>query len=143
MNPRIKDVILLLCAIGVIALIPVFIYRTGTIETDMPEFTSEMLVSTAQQARKSAHQQAEQRKVRKLLTCEIDDDCIIVDKDPCGCLVGPQGVTAINASYTFEFNKEMENVMAKACPETEPSQEKECSPTARPVCRENACRIVY
>lgn len=143
MSTKIRNVIVSFCVIIICCLIPVFFMRGGMIEVDFPVLDSKLLTETAEQTQKAAQRTAAQRRHRKLVSCQSDEDCVIVDKDPCGCLVGPQGVTAINASYTLEFNKMQEGVMAKACPEGEPSQEKECSPSAQAVCQAHVCRIQY
>jgi adenine-specific DNA glycosylase len=88
-------------------------------------------------------EQAAKKVARRMYRCETDEDCVIVDKDPCGCWVGPSGVTAINVAYILDFNKMTQKSLAKTCPDTEPSVDKECSPSARAVCKEKVCRIVY
>lgn len=143
MSPKIKNVITLFCIIIICCLIPVFFLRGGVIETDMPQLDAKLLAEAAEQNQKNVQRTNTQRRARKMVSCQTDDDCIIVDKDPCGCLVGPQGVTAINAAYTLDFNKLQEDLVAKACPEGEPSQIKECSPSAYAVCRAHVCRIQY
>ena len=82
--------------------------------------------------------------ISKMTACNTNEECVIVDKDPCGCLKGPEGVTAINASYSLEFSKLMEKrfALATACPSVG-STEKECSASARPVCLQNRCKIGY
>ncbi len=116
----------------------------------MPALSREELAANKEDYQKQEAQQEAQERARRIakaravnFACQSDEDCIIVDKDPCGCLVGPKGVVAINAARTLEFNKTLENVMAKACPDGAPSQEKECSPNARAVCRNKTCKIIY
>lgn len=143
MKTKIKALCLLVCAACMLVLIPVFLSKDNPIEISMPVMTEQQAAAQEQAHQKAAQASAKKAKVRRILRCETDDDCIIVDKDPCGCLVGPEGVTAINASYTLEFNKMQSGVLAKACPDSAPSQEKGCSPSAVAVCRENICEIDY
>lgn len=143
---KIKQIFLFLCALGVIAAIPVVLSRREVIPTDMPALSREDVAANKQNYEKQEAQERARRaaKARSVnFACTADEDCIIVDKDPCGCLVGPKGVVAINASRSLEFTKSLGNVLAKACPDGEPSQEKECSPNARAVCRNKTCKIVY
>ena len=147
---KIKQILQLLCALAVIAAIPVVLSRREVIPTDMPALTREDIMANKQDYEKQEAKQEEQERSRRAAkaraaysACTADEDCIIVDKDPCGCLVGPKGVTAINMARSLEFTKAQGNVMAKACPDGEPSQERECSPNARAVCRQKMCKIVY
>lgn len=143
MKTKLKALFLLICAGCILASIPVFLSKDNPIEVSMPVLTEQQASAQEEAQQKAAQVSAKKAKVRRVFGCQTDDDCIIVDKDPCGCLIGPEGVTAINASYTLEFNKMQSNVLAKACPDRAPSREKECSPLARAVCRENACQIDY
>ena len=116
----------------------------------MPALSRAEIVANKQEYEKQEAKQEAQERARRIakarsvnFACKADEDCIIVDKDPCGCLVGPKGVVAINASRSLEFTKSLGNVLAKACPDGAPSQEKECSPNARAVCRNKTCKIIY
>ena len=150
MMSKLKQVLLLLCALGILCSIPLFLSRRSTIETNMPALSSQEIIPNKKDYQRYMAEQEAEERARRLAkkraanyACQADSDCIIVDKDPCGCLVGPQGATAINAAYTLDFNKLQSNLVAKACPEGEPSVERECSPSAQPVCLENVCRIAY
>lgn len=143
MKNKIKSFCLLGCAACVLVSIPVFFSKDLPIEVSMPVLTEQQAAAQEEAQQKAAQASAHKAKVRRVFRCQADEDCIIVDKDPCGCLVGPSGVTAINASYTLDFNKMQSGVLAKACPDRAPSQEKECSPSAQAVCRENVCHIDY
>lgn len=143
MKFKIKEIILLVCALGALGLIPVFLSKDQPIEVSVPVLDLAQLEAKEAKQQQAAVESAEQAKMRRMVSCTVNEDCIIVDKDPCGCLVGPQGVTAINAAYTLDFNKLQSNLVAKACPEGAPSAERECSPSAQPVCLENVCRIAY
>ena len=143
MKAKLKAACLLVCALGILSLIPVFLSKDEPITVSVPLLDVAQMEAKEAQEQKAAEQAAAQAKRRRLYSCTVDEDCIIVDKDPCGCLVGPQGVTAINAAYTLDFNKQQSNLITKACPEGEPSMEKECSPTAQAVCEQNYCTIIY
>lgn len=143
MKAKLKAACLLICALGILLLIPVFLSKDEPITVSVPLLDAAQMEAKEAQEQKAAEQAAAQAKRRRLYSCTVDEDCIIVDKDPCGCLVGPQGVTAINAAYTLDFNKQQSNLITKACPEGEPSMEKECSPTAQAVCEQNYCTIIY
>ena len=150
MMNTIKQGLLLLCALGVIASVPMFLARRSTIETDMPALSSEEIIAAKEDYQRQVAEQEAQERARRVAkaraanyACQTDSDCIIVDKDPCGCLIGPKGVVAINASRSLEFTQSLGNVMAKTCPEGAPSTQNECSPSARAVCRNKTCKIIY
>jgi len=143
MKSKIKALLLLVCAACALVLIPVFLSKDKPIEVNMSFVRLQDVQKQEQQQQKAAQVTAKKNRVRRILHCQTDEDCIIVDKDPCGCLAGPEGVTAINAEYTLDFDKMHASLMTKACPDGEPSREKECSPDARAVCQENMCKIVY
>ncbi len=151
MNPKIKGLCLLICAAFVLVMAFSFFFRATPIEVQMPLVTKQM-VEENQQAIKNAEErrqsEAAQRRRAELQAsfhrCQADSDCIIVDRDPCGCLKGPEGVTAINANMSLEFSRFLEKraAVAEVCPSIG-SVERECSATARPVCQQNMCKIVY
>lgn len=143
MKNKLKNLLLLACAGCVLVLIPVFFTQDKPIEVTIPTLTEKEFTAQQETQQKAAQATAQKARVRRVFRCQADEDCIIVDKDPCGCLIGPEGVTAINASYTLDFDKMQSRAVTKACPDRAPSQEKECSPSAVPVCRENVCRIAY
>ena len=151
MNTKIKGLFLLLCA-AVLVFIGMSLFSgSQRIEVSMPIFTQQMVNEL--QAQKAAVEQKRQNvqaareraeTENKVYSCQTDEDCVIVDKDPCGCLKGPEGVTAINASWSLEFSKLVEKEFASGstCPSVG-STVRECSDTAMPVCQENHCRIVW
>lgn len=151
MSQIIKGTVLWVCAFVAAVLAVSFFSRSQAIEVQVPLVTKQMIEENqAQIQQEQQHRQntllAKRRaelEVR-LYQCQSNEDCIIVDKDPCGCLKGPQGVTAINAGLSLEFSRLMEKTFSAttACPSVA-SVEKECAPTARPVCRFNRCQIVY
>ena len=151
MIKKIINIILCCCAVGVLLLAFAFYSHSEKIEANIPLLTIEMAeeYQALQKATADKRQSAQVARERadmqvKVVTCEADEECIIVDQDPCGCLKGPEGVTAINSSYSLEFSRLIEKnfAQATACP-LEASREKECSSSARAVCQEKRCRIVY
>ena len=117
-----------------------------------PYLLTKQMLTEHQEEMQEAHQkrQSEQAARRRaevavrMGECESDEDCIIVDKDPCGCLRGPESITTINANYSLEFSRLVEKkfATATACPSVG-SVEKECSATAHPVCQNKHCKIAY
>ncbi len=151
MMSKIKGLVLLICAAGAILFALVFFSRPVPIEASFPRVTSEMVeenkIKVAEQEKQQAQEEAARKRAElevRLYRCSSDEDCIIVDKDPCGCLRGPKGVTAINSNLSLEFSRLMDKQFAgqKMCPSTS-STEKECSPSARAVCQAKHCKIVY
>ena len=137
---------LLICAGVVLVSLPVFLTHLSPIQVNLSKAAQkdtaepeEAMPSRQSQPSKEAALKA---KLQKISGCEADEDCVIVDKDPCGCFIGPSGVTAINALYTLEFDKMQSHAITKACPEI-PSTEQACSDTARAVCQDNTCKIIY
>lgn len=143
MKKLIKNV-LCLCGAVLIGMWLSLLMRNSTpLDVEMKVLHSEELAKKEEAQQKAAQASAARAMNKRIFSCSSDEDCIIVDKDPCACLVGPQGVTAINASYTIEFNKLHAGNITKTCPEVSPSVEKECSPSARAVCANRSCKIVY
>lgn len=151
MNHKIKGLILLICAALAALMTVVFFSRSTPIEAQMPLVTRQMIdenqaeIQKQEQLRQSsaaARRRAELEN--RLYQCQSGEECIIVDKDPCGCLKGPEGVTAINSAMSLDFSRAMEKqfAAATACPSAG-STERECSPSARAVCEQNRCKIVY
>lgn len=143
MKSKIHSFVLLIFAGCGILLIPLFLANDNPIEVTMPSISKQEMEKKAEQEKQAAKAASVKAKTRRMYSCQVNEDCIIVDKDPCGCLVGPSGVVAINASYTLDFNRTQASQVTKACPDTEPSQERECSATAEAVCLKNVCKIVY
>ncbi len=146
MSHKIRDMFLLICSGLVLVSLPIFLTHLSPIHVDLSQGTQK---DTAESEEAAASRQTPQSKaaalkakLQKISSCEIDEDCVIVDKDPCGCFAGPSGVTAINALHTLEFDKMQSHAITKACPEIQ-STEQECSDTARAVCRDNTCKIIY
>ena len=143
MKRKIKNVTYACVAALVLVLIPIFMAKDKPIQVNLHTLKEEEVSVQEEKKQKAAHVSAAQVIRRRIYQCQADEDCIIVEKDPCGCWVGPSGVTAINASRTFEFNQMYTQAVTKTCPEGEPSVVRECSPSAHPVCRENLCKIEY
>lgn len=143
MKSKLRAFLLLICAACVFVSIPVFVAKDTPIEIYVPVRTEKQAAEHEEAQQKAAQAAAQKAKARRIYRCQTNDDCVIVDKDPCGCAVGPSGVTAINVDFILEFSKTKSGVLAKACPDRAPSQERECSPNAQAVCRENMCHITY
>ena len=133
----------LICAASVLLSIPVFWANKTPIEVNIPSVTKEDLKEKEEQTQKATQAVTLRNTKRRIFACQADDDCIIVDKDPCGCIVGPGGVTAINAAMTADYEKIYHPSVVKECPNKAPSKLRECSSKAQPVCREKVCKIIY
>ena len=131
-----------LCAV-VIALIPLFFSKAKPIDLDIPVLDLNEIQDEKKQEEKAAKRAAARVTAKRMSDCMVDDDCVIVAKDPCGCLLGPQGVTAINVSYAVAFSEQQAKAPMTTCPSAIPSTEAECSENAHSVCRANKCTIVY
>ncbi len=143
MKFKVREIFLFLCALGALGLIPLFISKDEPIEISIPVLDQEKIEAQEEKEEQLSRKAAVQAKQRRMISCKVNEDCIIVDKDPCGCLIGPEGVTAINAAYTLDFNKQQAHQLTKTCPEGAPSSEKECSPSAQAVCLNHICKITY
>jgi len=143
-----KTIFLLLWAGLVLLMIPTLLKHDQPIFVEIPEIRVEELKAiqeAQQQAEKKAEKKAEIREQMNRLTgCTADDECVIVDRDPCGCILGPKGVIAINVKNMVDFNsKVQEKALNMSCPDKEPSSEGVCGPTAQAVCRNRNCKIVF
>lgn len=143
MKSKIKNIWWLVCAVLVLLSIPVFWANRTVIEVNIPLITGEDLKEKEEQTQKISHAVALRNTKRRIFECQVDDDCIIVDKDPCGCIAGPSGVTAINAAMTVDYENIYHPSQVKECPNKAPSVLRECSPRAQAVCREKTCKIIY
>ncbi len=142
MKNKIQSLLYVVAAV-VVFVISYGIYQQRTpINVPMAEINSADWEAQKAAAEQSTARAASLSRARKLVACETDEDCVIVDKDPCGCVVGPQGVTAINVGQIEEFNKNLSQI-TQSCPDNAPSTQAQCSPTAQAVCRERACTIIY
>lgn len=151
MSFKIKGLFLLICACFVFVLGLSFLSKGSPIEAQMPLVTTDMVKDQQQQKKAAQEKQQDATAARKraeiearLYQCTQNEECIIVDKDPCGCLKGPEGVTAINAAMSLEFSRLMQAQISGStvCPSVG-STERECSASARAVCVNNQCRITY
>jgi len=129
MKKLIQNTCLLVCA-GVLAVFMVVVLANiSPIEIQMPLLTKEKVEEEMKEAEQAAKVAQRRQRINRIYSCKVDDDCVIVEKDPCGCSVGPQGVIAVNVAYITEFNEMNSNAFGtKTCPE-EVSIEKECSTT--------------
>lgn len=148
---HIRALVLLVCAAVALLLAVVFYGRATKIEVSAPLLTRQMVEESqsviAQRQRAQQEADASRKRAQEqanVYRCQLNEDCIIVDQDPCGCLHGPSGVTAINADQVLTFQRLMSRRFAKAttCPDVG-STVRECSATAHPVCVENRCKIAY
>lgn len=142
MNKMIKNLVLIACTAGVVFLIPLFLSHDSPIPVEIPRLDAQEMAAKKEAAEQAEKQAQKEARARRVYACKIDEDCIIVDRDPCGCALGPKGVTAINVNYITDFNAINAQAMTKTCPDTV-STEKECSPHAEAVCRARTCKIQY
>ena len=142
MKKTIQNACLLACAAGVVLLIPILFKQATPIVVEIPQITVEELETKKEETAQAQRAARRQAKLNRISSCQVDEDCIIVDKDPCGCAVGPKGVTAINVNYITEFNELNNQPNAKACPDVI-STERECGEDARAVCKAKVCKIVF
>lgn len=143
MKKLIQNIWLLICAGVILVSIPLLLSHNQTIEVSVPRLTQEELAEKKKAADQAAKAAQRKHRANRMYACKEDDDCIIVDKDPCGCTIGPKGVTAINVNYITDFDA-LNNTPfgTKTCPDTS-SIEKECSPSAHAVCKSRTCKIAY
>ena len=148
---KIKALFLLICAGVVLLLAVIFFSRGNPIEVQMPKVTVAMVEDYQSKIKAAQNKKQDAAAARKraelevrMYQCTHNDDCIIVDQDPCGCLKGPEGVTAINAAFSLEFSRLMQEGTSGStvCPSVG-STERECSASARPACVQNRCKILY
>ena len=104
MKSKIRNILTLSFAVVLLLLLPIFLLRVQPIAVNTPVITRAEVVAQEEKQQKEAQATAMRAWMRRLYACEADEDCIIVDKDPCGCLSGPEGVTSINASFSLEFS---------------------------------------
>ena len=151
MNIKIKGIFLLVCSACVILLALLFFSGSQALEVSVPTFDEQMInqfltqKAAAEQKRFNAQAARERAELQvQIYRCNNNEECVIVDKDPCGCLRGPSGVTAINAEWSLEFSKLIEKEFESgiSCPSVASTQD-ECSATAKAVCLENRCQIVW
>lgn len=143
MKNKIKEISYACIALLVLLLIPLFLAKKEPIEVSLPTLDLQEATLQEEARERAARQSAKKALLRKIFHCTQDENCIIVEQDPCGCGIGPAGVTAINIGYTLDFNRIYSKNITKACPEGPLSTEKECSPSAKAVCRGNVCKIEY
>ena len=142
MNKMIKNIILIVATVGVAFLVPLFLAHDVPIEVNIPRLNVQELAAQKEATEQAEKQAQREARIRRVYACQVDEDCIIVDKDPCGCAVGPKGVVAVNVNLITEFNAINNSQVTKTCPDTI-STEKECSETAQAICRARTCKISY
>ena len=143
MKKLITNSCLLICTAVVLILIPLFLSHDSPIPVDIVELDAAQLSAQKEAAAQAAKESAKQALIKRIYTCQMDEDCVIVEKDPCGCAVGPKGVVAINMNYIADFHRlNGTSMVTQACADTL-SQERECSPAAHGVCQAHTCKIAY
>lgn len=151
MIQKIQGIVWLVCAAFVLILALSFFSRGTSIDASAPLVTVEMVKEKQSEIQAAAQHRQQEAAARRraemeerVRVCTADEQCIIVDRDPCGCFKGPEGVMAINSAMSLEFSQlvQAETSGSTVCPEVG-SSEKECSSSARPVCQQNKCTIVY
>lgn len=142
MKKGLKNLFYITGAVLIVLFLVVFFKYDSVMTFDFPDLNLEEMAAQEEAHKQSAQAAALRVRAKRIFSCEADEDCIIVDKDPCGCLVGPTGVTSINVNHILDFN-ETQKTITKACPDTPTSTQKECSPSAHAVCRKNTCTIVF
>lgn len=126
----------------VVFLIPLFLTHDTPTEVNIPQLDVQEIAAQKEEANRVEKKAKREARLRRVYACQTDDDCIIVDKDPCGCAAGPKGVTAINVNFITDFNELNNQQGTKACSDVV-STERECSPTAKGVCVSRVCKIRY
>ena len=142
MNKMIKNVVLIVVTAVVVFLIPLFLTHDSPTQVDVPHLNAQEIAAQKEATEQAEKQAQKEARIRRVYACQTEEDCIVVDKDPCGCAAGPQGVTAINVGQITAFNSINNQQGAKACPDVI-STEKECSATAQAVCVAHTCKIRY
>ena len=97
MKKLIKSVLCLCGAVLIGMLLSLLMRNSEPLDVEVPVLRAEEITAKEEAQHKAAQASAARAMQKRIFSCSTDEDCIIVDKDPCGCLVGPQGVTAINA----------------------------------------------
>ena len=142
MNKMIKNIILIVVTAIVVFLIPLFLTHDSPTQVNMPQLNAQEIATKKEEADRAEKRAQKAARARQVYACKSDEECIIVDKDPCGCAVGPKGVTAININFITEFNTMNGQQGATTCSDVV-STEKECSATAKGVCVSGTCKIHY
>ena len=142
MNKMIKNIVLITATVGVVFLTLLFLAHDAPIEVNIPQLDAQEIAANKEALQQAEKQAQREARARRIYACQTDEDCIIVDKDPCGCAVGPKGVVAVNINFITDFNALNNNQVTTACPDTV-STEKECSETAKAICRARTCKISY
>ena len=139
----IKNVFFIACTVIIILLIPFFLSHDSPIPVHIVQLDAQEIAAQKEASAQAEKQAQHQARIQRIYSCKTDADCIIVDKDPCGCAVGPKGVVSINVNYIVDFNNlNNRQSVTTSCSE-KLSKEKECSPSARAICKANRCSIHY
>jgi len=142
MKKMITNIIYLVVAVAVCMCTFAVYQNANPIEADVPVVTLAQVHEQEEVTKEKEQISAARARQRRWINCKQDDDCVIIDREPCGCLVGAKGVIAINVNLVTEYEEKYLN-KTKACPEEEPFQEGPCSPSAYPICKNKTCTIVF
>lgn len=143
MKKGFKNLFYIISAGLIVCFVVLFFKHDSVMQFDFPELNLEEIAAQEEAQKQSAQAAAVRARNKRIFSCVADEDCIIVDKDPCGCLVGPSGVTAINVEHVLDFNDSQKQTLATACPDTAPATTGACSPSARAVCQNSMCAISF
>ena len=69
---KIKELVLLVCALGALGLIPVFLSKDKPIEVSLPSLSAEEMAAKEAQQQKAAQASAAKAKVRRMFRCEVN-----------------------------------------------------------------------
>lgn len=142
MKKGLKNLFYITSAVVIVLFLVVFFKHDSVMNFEFPDLNLEEITAQEEAQKQIAQAAAVRARAKRMFMCEADEDCIIVDKDPCGCLVGPAGVTSINVNHVLDFN-ETQKTITTTCPDTPPSTQGACSPSAQAVCKNKMCTIVF
>lgn len=143
MKKQIKNLVTLALAAIAVLLIPVFLTHHTPSAVEIAQLDAQEIAEQKEASARAEKKAQQTARIRRMYACQTDEDCVIVDKDPCGCAAGPEGVTAVNVDRITDFQKmNNANSSVKACATTL-STERECSASAHAVCKANQCKIAY
>lgn len=144
-----KGIFYLVCAVLVVLLMPVLLKHDQPIFVEIPEINVADIDSIREREEQQIIVEKKEARIAErkahynpFTACTSDEECVIVDRHPCGCLIGPKGKTTINIKYITEFTDTVQSKAGEAsCPGETPSTEGACNPAARAVCQQKVCRI--
>ena len=105
MKKMIANIVLLSATVAILGLTGLFLSNRLPISVNVARLNAEEMAAQKEEAAQQAKAAQKRAKLNRMVSCQTNEDCIIVDKDPCGCAAGPKGVTAININYITDFNR--------------------------------------